>query len=90
MVTVKFECPYCGEQFAERDDIEFIQENMTCPSCEAAFDDDDLEGIEEVLDLEDEEEVAASEADVVGDDEEDGAPDGVDLDDEPDEPDEED
>lgn len=61
MVTVKFECPYCGEQFAERDDIEFIQESRTCPSCEAAFDDDDLEGIEDVLDLEDEDEAASSE-----------------------------
>ena len=46
MPTIRFECPYCGDAFSDADDLDYIRSYKACPSCEASFDDDDLEDLD--------------------------------------------
>ena len=44
-MPVRFECPYCGSMLSDSDDIEFLRSHRTCPECEAAFDEEELEDL---------------------------------------------
>lgn len=84
-----FECPYCGDQFSDRDDLDDLRAEQSCPGCQTEFDPDELD---ELLPDADEFDPEGESADFDSDDEEelDGPDDDDDIYDGDDEVDDED